>query len=69
MASGRHEDLDTGSEALGIANISLDDVVEGGVGSFGITAVGVRAVAKEPLQRFRLEIRRAYLNSAVPVRW
>ena len=54
--SGGQEDLDAGGEALGVARVSLDDVVEGGAGIFGVAAVGVGAVIEEPLERFRFEI-------------
>ncbi len=39
VASCRQEDLDAGGEELGVARISLDDVVEGGAGNFAV-AVG-----------------------------
>ena len=34
------EKVDAGGEALGVARTSLDDVVEGGAGIFGVAAVG-----------------------------
>jgi hypothetical protein len=50
------EDLNAGGEAFGVARVSLNDVVEGRTGIFGIAAVGVGAVIEKPLERFRFEI-------------
>jgi hypothetical protein len=56
LGSRGQEDLDAGGEALRVAGVSLDDVVEGGAGIFRVTAVRIGAVIEKPLKRFRFEI-------------
>ena len=36
VGAGGEEDLDAGHEPLGVARVSLDDVVEGGAGTLGV---------------------------------
>jgi hypothetical protein len=56
VSSCSQEELDAGAETLGVARISLDDIVESRAGIPRVAAVGVGTVIEKPLERLRFEI-------------